>query len=93
MSASRGRVGLLLGLWILVGAVVWIGIYDLYISRGAREYLQLSAEAELGRGTVPSMAGVMRRSKDMGATAGTYWALFVTGAGWVTVWMMRRTRT
>lgn len=78
--------------WVVVGAVVWNGFFDLYVARGAREYLQLSAEAELGRVSVPSMDEVMARNQQAGWRAASYWALFVVCAGWSTVYLASRTQ-
>lgn len=61
-------------IWIIVAAAVWIGFFELYVSRGAREYLQLKAEAELGRVPQPSMNEVMARAEADGATMATVWA-------------------
>ena len=52
-----GRV--LGALWIVVGVAIWNGFFDLYVSRGAREYGQKQAEFELGLGPQPSMETVM----------------------------------
>jgi hypothetical protein len=81
---------LLAGLWLLVGAAVWNGMFDLYVSRGAREYLQREAEFELGRGPEPSMMTVMANARRDGTSGATLWAVFVTGAGWATIAMARR---
>ena len=78
--------------WLLIGIVVWNGFFDLYVSRGAREYLQLAAEAELGRGPTPSMDHVMAEARHAGATAASLWAVLVTGAGWITIVAGRRRR-
>jgi hypothetical protein len=78
--------------WLIVGAAVWNGFYDLYVSRGAREYLQLSAEAELGRRPPPSMKDVMDANERAGRRAATIWALLVTGAGWGTAIFARASR-
>jgi hypothetical protein len=80
-----------MALWLLLGVSVWCGFFDLYVSRGAREYLQLSAEAELGRGPTPSMVEVMSRAKHAGAIAASGWAIVVVGAGWMTMRATRRT--
>jgi hypothetical protein len=74
----------ILFLWVLIGAAVWCGFFDLYLSRGAREYLQREAEFELGRGPRVSMADVMARARHDGAIASTAWALAITAAGWAT---------
>ncbi len=57
-------------LWLVVGIALWNGIFDLYVSRGAREYLQLRAESELGLVPPPSMAVVMARAERMGLDRG-----------------------
>jgi hypothetical protein len=72
-------------LWLLIGVAVWCGFFDLYVSRGAREYLQREAEFELGRGARVSMADVMARARHDGATASTLWAVAITAAGWATI--------
>jgi hypothetical protein len=77
-------------LWLLVGAAVWNGFFDLYVSRGAREYLQKQAEAELGRGPAPSMDAVMASARRDGVEAASIWAVVVTGCGLSTVALLRR---
>jgi hypothetical protein len=72
-------------LWVLLGAALWNGVFDLYISRGAREYLQRQAEFELHRGPEPSMAGVMAKAKHDGAVAASLWAAAVVACGLVTI--------
>ena len=82
--------GLLAVLWLVLGVAVWNGFYDLYISRGAREYGQLRVERELSRGPDPDMIGVMDRAKADGFRASTIWAVVVVSAGWATIWFGRR---
>ena len=77
-------------LWLAVGIAVFNGFFDLYISRGAREYLQLQAEYELGRGDEPSMSGVMDQARRMGLVASSLWAIMITGAGWSTLALTSR---
>jgi hypothetical protein len=77
-------------LWLVVGIALWNGIFDLYVSRGAREYLQLQAQSELGIVPRPSMAVVMARAERMGLIAATLWASAVVGAGWVTILLVAR---
>lgn len=76
--------------WLAIGAAVWNGFYDLYVSRGAREYLQFEAEAALGRRPMPSMVHVMEANQRDGATAATCWACLVIGAGLGTAYLCRR---
>jgi hypothetical protein len=77
-------------LWLVLGVAVWNGFFDLYVSRGAREYGQLRVEYELGRGTDPDMMHVMARATRDGARAATVWAALVLAGGWATLWIARR---
>jgi hypothetical protein len=79
-------------LWLLLGLAVWNGFYDLYVSRGAREYGQLRVEAELGRGSEPDMMEIMTRARRDGVKASTAWAALVVLGGWATIWIARRGR-
>ena len=72
-------------LWLLIAVAVWNGFFDLYVSRGAREYLQLQAEFELGRGPAPAMAEVMARASRDGVWGASMWAAVVLAAGWATL--------
>jgi hypothetical protein len=78
------------GLWLVVGIAVWNGFFDLYVSRGAREYLQRQAEFELGREPQPSMSDVMNRAKRDGLIAASIWATVVVAGGWTTLAIARR---
>jgi len=77
-------------LWLVIGAAVWNGFFDLYVSRGAREYGQLRVEHEVGRGPEPDMQEVMGRAQRDGVIASTLWAVLVVAAGLGTFWMARR---
>jgi hypothetical protein len=76
-------------IWLLLGVAVWCGFFELYIERGANQYLEFQAEAELGRGPEPSMADVMARARHRGEIASTAWAVLVVGAGWGTLLVRR----
>ena len=58
-------------LWLVLGAAVWNGFFDLYVSRGAREYGQLRVEHELGRRPEPDMKEVMGQAQRDDAIATT----------------------
>jgi len=77
-------------LWIGLGVVIWNGFFDLYVSRGAREYGQLRVEHELGRGPEPDMKEVMGRAQRDGAVAASLWAVLVIAAGAGTLWVGRK---
>lgn len=80
----------LLVLWLLIGSGVSAGFYDIYVSRGAREYLQAVAEAELGRRAEPSMVSIMEANQRAGRRAATYWFVVIVVAGWGTVWLAKQ---
>ena len=77
-------------LWIILGAALWNGVFDLYVSRGAREYLQKQAEFELHRAPEPSMTAVMNNAKRDGVVAASLWAILIAGSGLATVAFVRR---
>ena len=87
----RGAVALLI--WLAIGVAVWNGFFDLYVSRGAREYGQLRVEFELGRGPNPDMTGVLVNAQRDGVRAATLWAALVTGAGLATFYWAQRPRS
>jgi hypothetical protein len=80
-------------LWLLAGTAVWLGFFDLYVSRGAREYGQLHAEYELHMtSTEPSMEAVMDRAKHDGVVAASMWAGAIVACGWATIWLKSGSR-
>lgn len=72
-------------LWLVLGIAVWNGFFDLHVSRGAREYLLLQAEHELGRREARSMIDVMAEAKRRGAVAASLWAGLIVAAGWASL--------
>ena len=86
----RGSVALLL--WLAIGVAVWNGFFDLYVSRGAREYGELRVEFELGRGPNPDMTGVLVNAQRDGVRAATLWAALVTTAGLATFYWGQRSK-
>lgn len=84
------RAWLLAVLWLVIAVFVWNALFDLYVSRGAREYLQLLAESELGRISRPDMTQVMDQAKNMGIQGASIWAAIILAAGWATIAMGRR---
>ena len=75
-------------LWLALGVAIWNGFFDLYVSRGAREYGQLRVEHELGRGPEPDMKDVMGRAKRDGVVAASIWSVLVVGGGLGTLWLV-----
>jgi hypothetical protein len=82
------RVRLIAALWGMLGVAIWCGIFDLYVSRGAREYGQDHAEFELHMTQdEPQMIAVMDRAKHDGFVAASIWAALVVAFGWTTLWL------
>jgi hypothetical protein len=82
--------------WLILGIAVWCGFFDLYISRGAREYGQRHAEYELHMTREePSMAAVMDHAKHDGIIAASLWGATIVLCGWTTIWLRstRRSRS
>ena len=78
-------------LWVVAGAVLWLGLFDLYVSRGAREYGQVHAEYELHMtSTEPSMVVVMGRARHDGVVAASWCAGAIVACGWATIWIKGR---
>lgn len=86
------RARVIAGLWVFVGLVIWNAFFDLYVSRGAREYLQTRLEFELGRRSEPSMDEVMGRAKRDGLLMSSVWTALVVGSGLTTLRIAGRGR-
>ena len=80
---THGRSGFIL-LWLVLSAALWNGVFEFYVSRGAREYLQLQAEFQLGLRAEPAMAEVMNRAKRDGIRAASLWGALILAAGLTT---------
>ena len=76
-------------LWLVIGIVIFNAFFDLYVSRGAREYLQKRAEYELRGGPEPQMDAVMAQSIRDAWVMSSIWAGMVVAAGLGTAFMKR----
>ncbi len=76
---------------LFVAGAVWLGMFDVLISRGVKEYLFRAAEHELGRGPAVTIPEIMDRARREAALESTLWALFVAGAGYVSFRFSRGT--
>ena len=88
------RVRALMAAWLIVGAIVWLGVFDYVNTRGHKEYLYRIGELRLriqpppGKGAdLREVLAVEGRYARIQATA---WAVFIIAAGWSTVWVMKR---
>ena len=87
------RVRIVAGLWLVAGVIIWNAFFDLYVSRGAREYLQKKAEHDAGVGPPVVMDVVMRQSTRDGLIMSSVWSALVVAGGWATIAVVRRTST
>ncbi len=87
LSRRERRLALL---WLIVGLVLWNGVYDMTLGEGIKEYLFRSALHEAGRGPRVSIAGVLDPFVFDAVWVATFWACIVTLAGLVTIRVMRR---
>jgi hypothetical protein len=72
-------------MWVVLAAVVWLGMFDVLISRGVKEYLYREADHELGRGPSVTMPEIMNSTIQSAVIDCSVWALLIGGAGLVTV--------
>jgi hypothetical protein len=79
--------------WIGIGVVVWNGFFDLFMTRGVKEYLYRQAEHELGRGEPVTMRQIMDETRVDAAVKASIWAVLVAGAGVLTVILCTRSST
>ncbi len=89
----RTRARWMFVLWLVVGAAVWLGVYDYVNTRGHKEYLYRSAELRLGiqppRGKSADLREVMAVEGRHATIHATAWAAFIIAAGFTTVWVMK----
>jgi hypothetical protein len=79
--------------WIGIGVVVWNGFFDLFMTRGVKEYLYRQAQHELGRGEQVTMREVMDETRVDAAVKASIWAVLIAGAGVLTVILCTRSST
>ena len=90
MRAPGRAARAVVALWLLVGAVVWSGIFDILVIRGEKQYLLDQARHELGLRPRASLDAVMRRTVHDAAGTASAWAGFVVAAGLGTAAGVRR---
>jgi hypothetical protein len=76
-------------LWCGIGIVVWSAVFDWWMHGATREYLRQAAVYEAGRGPEPALAPLMAEARASGVRRATTWAVLITGAGLVTIQLLR----
>lgn len=79
-------------LWVIVGVVVWNGVYDLMLVRGIKEFLFRDALYEAGRGPQTPIAAVMDAAVFDAVWISTLWASGIVLAGMCTIRLLSRER-
>lgn len=88
------RVRALMAGWVVVGAIVWLGVFDYVNTRGHKEYLYRNAELRLGIQPPPGKSADLREVMAVegrhAKIQATGWAIFIIAAGWTTVGLLKR---
>ncbi len=77
-------------LWLILGVLIWNAFFDLYVSRGAREFLQEQAEFQLHIGSRPELDEVLGRAQHQGLIWASVWTGSVVGLGLATLGLTKR---
>jgi hypothetical protein len=77
----------MVGFWLIVAAVVWLGMFDVLVSRGVKEYLYRAEDHQLGRGPAVTMPEILGQTVHAAVIDSSIWAVFVCGAGLLTVYV------
>jgi len=85
MRTLPRRHRIAVALWILVGVVVWNGIFEMWVVRGVREYLLQAALADAGRRSAVPISDVMDPAIYDATWIATLWASSVVLAGLLTL--------
>ena len=81
----RRRERLLVGVWVVIGIVVWNGVYDFVMFRGVQAYLFRNALHQLGRGPDSPMKLFMDNVIYDAIWIATIWAGAIVLAGLLTI--------
>ena len=86
----RQRVAV--ALWVVVGIVVWNGVYDLMLVRGIKEVLFRDALYSAGRAPRTPVAAIMDATVYDALWVSTLWASVIVLAGMFTIRMLSHDR-
>ena len=71
--------------WLIVGVLLWNGVYDMVLGQGLREYLFRSALHDAGRGPAMSISSVVDPYIVDAVWIATFWSSLVVLAGMLTI--------
>jgi hypothetical protein len=75
--------------WLAVGFVVFNGFFDVFVTRGEKQYLLRQARQELGVGPAITMDEVMTSTIHDAVRKAGLWGVLVFGAGIGGSWYVR----
>jgi hypothetical protein len=76
-------------IWVILAVVAWNGIYDVLLSRAAKDYLFRAALHEAGQGPLVPMTLMLDVAVRDASWIATLWASIILLAGLITVRIMR----
>jgi hypothetical protein len=77
----RQAVRLAVGLWLVLGVVLWNVVFDRVIVSAGRDYLHRQAQAQQHKGPKVTIAEVMEPAAVHGVLVASLWSLLVTAVG------------
>jgi hypothetical protein len=85
MTALGRRERIAVGLWIIIAAVVWNGLYDLLLARSTQTYLFRQAIHQAGLGPWVDLTSALDIAVREAAWLSTLWACLLLLAGLITI--------
>jgi hypothetical protein len=85
MTALGRRERIAVGLWIIIAAVVWNGLYDLLLARSTQTYLFRQAIHQAGLGPWVDLTSAFDIAVREAAWLSTLWACLLLLAGLITI--------
>jgi hypothetical protein len=79
------RTRALVLMWLVLGALLWAGTFQVFMYSPPREYLLQNALWELGRGPEPIMTELLAKGVRDGVSRATLWTVIMVGAGLLTI--------
>ncbi len=93
MQRLQRRESIAVAGWLILGLLLWNGVYDMVLGQGLREYLFRSALYDAGRGPLMAVSAVVDPYIADALWISTFWASLVTLAGLLTIKVMRAERS
>jgi hypothetical protein len=83
------RQRIAVALWVVLGVMLWNGIFEMQVVRGVKEYLFRAALHDAGRGPLMSIPQVMDPAIEHATWVATLWTSIILLAAMVTLRLAR----